>query len=55
MTKLSKSIGKGWFILDVISLAICGAFALWSAGYTWGESHFDPEVLVNEFKKRFLP
>lgn len=53
--KYYKALGKIWLCIEVCFLAFCGAVAFWSAGYNWGESRFDPEVLVNEMKKRFLP
>lgn len=53
--KTLKKIGKIYAISLVVYWSIAGVMALCSAGWNWGLSLFNPKVLKEECKKRFLP
>lgn len=53
--KTLKKIGKIYAIILVAYWSIAGIMALGSAGWNWGGSSFNPRVLKEECKKRFLP
>ena len=54
MKKKLKRIGAAAIVGSVVYWSVAGAVALWNAGWNWGKSGFDSEVLKDEFKKRFL-
>lgn len=57
MKKIFEATKKAYFIMWVVSIltyASAGAMALYSAGFHYGRSGLDFDVLKSELKKRFL-